>query len=114
MIRIKRVYDGPDPTDGKRVLVDRLWPRGITKEAAQVDQWLKDLAPSNELRTWFNHDLGRWEEFRSRYMAELQDHRDLLNELHVGAAKGTITLLYAAKDQEHNNAVVLKELIGNA
>jgi uncharacterized protein YeaO (DUF488 family) len=114
MITIKRIYDPPGRGDGKRVLVDRLWPRGLSKDTAHVDEWLKELAPSNELRTWFGHDPGKWDEFRTRYIQELENHKDLVERLHAEAEKETVTLLYAAKDTEHNNAVVLKELIGNA
>ncbi|WP_243373762.1 DUF488 domain-containing protein [Geotalea sp. SG265] len=114
MLKIKRVYDTPQPGDGKRLLVDRLWPRGLAKEKAHVDDWIKDLAPSSELRTWFGHDPAKWEEFRRRYSEELNGHREQLAKLHAEAERETVTLLYAAKDDEHNNAVVLKELIGNA
>jgi uncharacterized protein YeaO (DUF488 family) len=108
-LKMKRVYDAPDPADGVRVLVDRLWPRGLSKEKAQVDHWLKEIAPSNELRQWFGHDPEKWPEFRKRYLQELELQRPLLEELAQMAAKGTVTLLYAAHDEEHNNAVVLKE-----
>ncbi|ACM19625.1 protein of unknown function DUF488 [Geotalea daltonii FRC-32] len=114
MIRIKRIYDPPEATDGRRLLVDRLWPRGLAKEKAQVDDWLKELAPSSELRTWFGHDPAKWEEFRRRYEEELQGQREQLAKLHAESEKRTVTLLYAAKDEEHNNAAVLKELVGNA
>jgi uncharacterized protein YeaO (DUF488 family) len=113
MIKLKRVYDPPDRRDGKRVLVDRLWPRGITKEDAAVDLWLREIAPSNELRKWFGHDPGRWQEFRKRYRTELEEKADLVHELSNAARKGTVTLLYSAKDTEHNNAVVLRELIAS-
>jgi len=111
MIRIKRIYDPPEPDDGKRLLVDRLWPRGVARETARLDGWLKELAPSDELRKWFGHDPARWDEFRARYRSELQAQTGLLAELRATAKKGTVTLLYAAKDTEHNNAVVLKELL---
>jgi uncharacterized protein YeaO (DUF488 family) len=114
MLKIKRVYDPPQPGDGKRLLVDRLWPRGLAKEKAHVDDWIKELAPSSELRSWFGHDPSKWEEFRHRYQEELKGHREQLARLHHDAERETVTLLYAAKDEEHNNAVVLKELIGNA
>lgn len=109
MIRIKRVYEEPRSSDGVRILVDRLWPRGLTKARAKVDQWRKELAPSTELRKWFAHDPEKWKEFRARYKRELADKRDVLNEL--AQHKGTITLLYAARDEQHNEAVVLKEII---
>ncbi|MDD5712490.1 MAG: DUF488 domain-containing protein [Smithellaceae bacterium] len=111
MVKTKRIYDAASPADGRRVLVDRLWPRGLTKEAAAIDEWKKDIAPSDELRKWFAHDPAKWNEFRSRYRKELQEKKEALTELRREAKKGTLTLLYAAHDQEHNNAVVLKELI---
>ena len=111
MIRIKRAYDPSAPDDGRRVLVDRLWPRGMAREKAQVDEWLKDVAPSAALRSWFGHDPTKWDEFRERYRQELADHPDLLENLKRMAEQDTVTLLFAAKDHEHNNAVVLKELL---
>ncbi len=111
MIRCKRIYEEPAPADGRRVLVDRLWPRGISREGARLDDWLKELAPSDELRRWFGHDPARWEEFRARYRAELSGQAPHLEALRHQAALGTVTLLFAAKDEEHNNAVVLKELL---
>lgn len=111
MIRIKRIYDPPAAGDGRRVLVDRLWPRGLSKDEVKVDEWLKEIAPSDELRKWFGHDPARWEEFRTRYREELKLHGELLERLRAEARKGTVTLLFAAKDEEHNNAVVLKELL---
>jgi uncharacterized protein YeaO (DUF488 family) len=112
MIAIKRAYDPPEASDGVRVLVDRLWPRGVTKEAAKIDRWMKDLAPSGELRKWFGHDPARWEEFRRRYREELAGHADAVAELRKLARGGTVTLVYAARDVEHNDAVVLKEVLG--
>jgi uncharacterized protein YeaO (DUF488 family) len=111
MIRIKRIYDPPSPEDGKRILVDRLWPRGVTKEAARLDEWLKEIAPSDELRHWFGHDPALWTEFRERYRTELKLHGDLLDRLRAQGEKGAVTLLFAATDTEHNNAVVLRELL---
>jgi len=111
MIKIKRVYDDASPDDGFRVLVDRLWPRGVKKENAHVDLWLKDVAPSTELREWFGHDPDKWAEFRRRYDAELKDHRGELDDLKSKAKHGTLTLVYGAKDTEHNNAVVLKDML---
>ena len=111
MISIKRIYDPPAPADGRRVLVDRLWPRGVAKETAHIDEWLKEIAPSDELRKWFGHDPARWEEFRQRYRQELQGHSELLERLGKEARQGNVTLLFAAKDMEHNNAVVLKEVL---
>ena len=110
-IRIKRVYEEPDGEDGTRILVDRLWPRGLTKEKAKVDLWLKDVAPSTELRKWFAHDPARWTEFRTRYRQELKSNKEQLSLLRQEAAKGTVTLIYAAKDQEHNEAVILQRLL---
>jgi uncharacterized protein YeaO (DUF488 family) len=110
VVRLKRVYDDASPDDGTRVLVDRLWPRGRSREAAKVDLWLKDLAPSDALRHWFNHDPERWPEFRKRYRAELAENSEGLETLRrLAAGKKPVTLLFAAKDVEHNNAVVLKE-----
>jgi len=111
MVKIKRIYEEPDPSDGRRILVDRLWPRGRSKEAAHVDWWLKEIAPSVELRRWFGHDPAKWQEFKARYEEELEAKRPLLAELRALAAKETITLLYGARDQEHNNAELLRELL---
>ena len=111
MVKIKRIYDLPAPGDGRRVLIDRLWPRGLSRDEARIDEWLKEIAPSDELRKWFGHEPDRWEEFRRRYREELKAHNELLERLRGEARKGTVTLLFAAKDVEHNNAVVLKELI---
>jgi uncharacterized protein YeaO (DUF488 family) len=109
MIKIKRIYDPVSPKDGKRILVDRLWPRGIKKDEAKIDKWLKDIAPSNELRQWFSHDPSKWEEFKKRYKKELKNKSEMLETIREKAKISTITLLFAAKDMEHNNAVVLKE-----
>ena len=110
-IRIKRAYEEPDREDGKRILVDRLWPRGLTKEKAKVDLWLKDLAPSTELREWFAHDPDKWAEFQSRYREELKRNKEQVSLLRREAAKGTVTLVYGAKDQQHNEAVILQKLL---
>ena len=110
-IRIKRAYEEPSGEDGTRILVDRLWPRGLTKEKARVDLWLKDVAPSTELRKWFAHDPARWAEFRSRYLEELKRNKEQVSLLKQQAAKGTVTLVYGAKDQEHNEAVILQKLL---
>jgi len=112
-IRIKRVYEPPAPDDGCRVLVDRLWPRGLSKEKAKLDLWLKDVAPSAELREWFGHKPERWLEFRRRYKAEL-DGSTAFAELRGMGRKLRLTLLYAAKDKAHNNAVVLADLLGKS
>ncbi len=113
MFRVKRMYAGKSPEDGRRYLVDRMWPRGISKEKAGLDAWLKELAPSNALRTWFNHEPEKWEAFTARYRAELADPAvaPLLQRLRQEAAHGVVTLLYAAKDVERNNAVCLKEIL---
>lgn len=111
VIRTKRVYDKPSGSDGLRVLVDRLWPRGLRKEIACIDLWLKEAAPSDSLRKWFSHDPDKWDDFRKRYIEELSKNPGPLRELAGKSAKGTVTLLYAAKDSEHNNAVALKEYL---
>ena len=111
MLKIKRVYDAPERSDGERILVDRLWPRGLSKQTADVDVWMKDLGPSHDLRKWFGHDPKRWSEFRRRYTAELRTQRDALAAIARKASSGTVTLLFGARDPEHNQAVVLKETI---
>jgi uncharacterized protein YeaO (DUF488 family) len=111
-VRIKRIYEPPDASDGTRVLVDRLWPRGLARAKAKVDRWEKELAPSDELRRWFGHDPAKWAEFRKRYRAELSALTGLVRELAVVAGgRGRLTLLYAARDERHNNAVVLAEVL---
>jgi len=110
-IKLKRAYDPPSREDGTRILVDRLWPRGISREKAALDQWMKEIAPSTELRTWFGHDPKRWTEFRRRYAEELREHPDLVTELRLLARGGTITLVYAAHDETHNDAVVLRDVL---
>lgn len=113
MLKLKRVYDDPSPDDGDRILVDRLWPRGLKKEEALLEDWLKDLAPSDDLRHWFSHDPERWEEFQQRYMEELEDpdKKSSIEALLDRARQGTVTLVFAAKDEERNNAVVLKNYL---
>jgi len=112
MIRVKRVYETAEMSDGFRILVDRLWPRGLTKERARIDLWLKDVAPSNELRKWFSHDPERWAEFKSRYFEELDnDKTELLKLILKKTEEGVVTLLYAAKNEDNNNAVALKDYI---
>ena len=108
MIRLKRAYEAASVDDGERFLVDRLWPRGIKKDALRVRTWLKDVAPTPELRKWFGHDPARWREFQNRYTAELEANPDGWQPLIAAARQGTITLVYGAKDTEHNDAVVLK------
>jgi uncharacterized protein YeaO (DUF488 family) len=110
-VRIKRVYEPADGSDGYRVLIDRLWPRGVSKERAHVDEWARDLAPSTELRRWFGHDPARFPEFRRRYREELETQVEQLRELRRRARGGTVTLVYAAHDSQHNDAVVLADLL---
>lgn len=110
-IQIKRVYEEPNRTDGQRVLIDRLWPRGLTKEKAKVDLWLKDIAPSTQLRQWFGHDPSKWNEFKKRYHNELRGNIPAVSKLEDLTKKGKVTLIYGAKDEEHNDAVVLKEYL---
>ena len=110
-VRLKRAYEPPSAGDGTRVLVDRLWPRGVSKTDVAIDLWLKDVAPSTELRRWFGHDPERWGEFRRRYQTELADKAEPLKELQAYARKGTLTLIYAARDEAHNEAVVLRDLL---
>jgi uncharacterized protein YeaO (DUF488 family) len=110
-VKIKRVYEEPGADDGVRILVDRLWPRGLTKVRAKVDLWLRGIAPSTELRKWFNHDPVKWEEFQRRYHVELQKNSDQLALLSLEAKKGPVTLLFAAKDEVRNEAVVLQQLL---
>jgi uncharacterized protein YeaO (DUF488 family) len=112
-LRMKRVYDAPSAEDGTRILVDRIWPRGLTKERAAIDLWLKDVAPSTQLRTWFGHDPGLWPEFRERYFAELRANGAAVTQLVDRAAAGPVTLLFGAHDSEHNNAVALSEYLGS-
>lgn len=109
--RIKRVYDEAEKADGVRVLVDRLWPRGLSKEKAGIARWLKDLAPSTELRKWYGHDPARWEEFKARYFRELDQESEVIGELVEQAREGTVTLLYASTEKRINNAVALKEYL---
>ena len=110
-IRLKRVYDPVSPADGVRVLVDRLWPRGLKKEDAALERWDRDVAPSNELRKEFGHDHSRWDEFKARYFAELEANPQLVERLAGEARKGAVTLLFAARDTERNNAVALAEYL---
>jgi uncharacterized protein YeaO (DUF488 family) len=110
-IRLKRAYEPAEAADGYRVLVDRLWPRGVSKEKARLDEWARELAPSSELRRWFGHDPARFDEFRRRYLLELAAHGDELAELRKRASARTLTLVYAARDNEHNDAVVLADAL---
>jgi uncharacterized protein YeaO (DUF488 family) len=111
MFKLKRAYEDPSKNDGFRVLVERLWPRGLTKERAALDLWLKDVAPSPELRKWYAHDVEKWAAFRKRYMAELEGKPDDVALLLSKSKEGTVTLVYAAKDPEHNSALVLNEYL---
>jgi uncharacterized protein YeaO (DUF488 family) len=110
-VKLKRAYEPPAADDGTRILVDRLWPRGVTKKRAAIDQWMKDIAPSTELRKWFNHDPARWDAFRRRYAKEVHQNAALLDRLRSLARHGPVTLVYSAHDEEHNDAVELRELI---
>ena len=110
-VQLKRAYDPPSSEDGTRVLVDRLWPRGVTKEALAIARWIKEIGPSDALRHWFGHDTERWDEFQRRYAAELGKQSKLLAELRSLARQGTLTLVYAARDDAHNNAVALREAL---
>jgi uncharacterized protein YeaO (DUF488 family) len=112
MIRIKRIYEEAAEEDGFRILIDRLWPRGIRKENAKIDLWLKEVAPSGELRKWFSHDPEKWAEFKEKYVKELAAKQEMLKEIRrMEKEKGTVTLLYSARDVEHNNAVALKAIL---
>ena len=111
MYRIKRIYEPVAKTDGYRILVERLWPRGVTKAEAALYEWLKDVAPSPDLRRWYGHDLARWEEFRERYRAELAEKRDILDQLRALRRRGPVTLVFAAKDEQHSSAAVLKDVL---
>jgi uncharacterized protein YeaO (DUF488 family) len=110
-IHLKRAYEEPAPDDGLRILVERLWPRGLSKERAAVDVWLKEIAPSSELRRWFGHDPAKWEEFQKRYWAELDASPDAVDELRRKASEGPVTFVYAARDEQHNGALALKEYL---
>jgi uncharacterized protein YeaO (DUF488 family) len=111
MLKIKRIYDPASPDDGKRILIDRLWPRGMKKEDAKIDEWLKDIAPSDALRKWFAHDPRKWKEFMERYKKEIKDKGEILARLKKEVKQKDVTLLYSARDEEHNNAIALKEML---
>lgn len=113
MVQVKRIYQSrtPGPDDGRRLLVDRLWPRGLRKEEVIIDEWARELAPSTDLRKWFSHDPAKWEEFKKRYREELRTKEKTLEALRAEAAEGTITLLFSARDTEINNALALKDII---
>ena len=110
-IKIKRVYEPPSKDDGTRILVDRLWPRGVSKEKANIDLWLKEIAPTTELRKWFGHDPEKWQRFRGRYNTELRHNDEAVKALKAIAQQGPITLVYAARDERHNEAVVLRQFL---
>jgi uncharacterized protein YeaO (DUF488 family) len=110
-IRLKRAYEPPASDDGIRILIDRLWPRGVKKSDAAIDEWMKEIAPSTKLRKWFSHDPERWQEFRRRYQTEIRHHPDEFNRLRTLAQRGRITLVFSAHDEAHNDAVVLKDLL---
>jgi uncharacterized protein YeaO (DUF488 family) len=114
MVKIKRIYDPASPDDGKRIYVDRLWPRGMKKEEVKMDEWLKDISPSDSLRKFFGHDPSKYEEFKNRYTKELEKHSEVLERIRKESKKETVTLLFSAKDIEHNNATVLKEMLGRS
>lgn len=113
VVKLKRAYDPPEPDDGFRILVDRLWPRGVSKAAVRIDLWLKEIAPSTALRKWFNHDPAKWSAFRGRYFRELDKNREAVEKLQEQVHCGPVTLVYGAKDQEHNDAVALKEYLAS-
>jgi uncharacterized protein YeaO (DUF488 family) len=111
MIQLKRAYDRPSTADGVRILVERLWPRGLSKARADLDLWLKDVAPSTELRQWFGHDRARWAEFQKRYRKELRGKTEALRLLRQKSGQGAVTLIYAARDEKHNGALVLRDFL---
>lgn len=110
-IQLKRAYETPAPSDGFRILVDRIWPRGLSKERAAVDEWVQEVAPSTELRKWFGHEPAKWEGFKKKYFSELDGRPDALEPVLEACSRGTVTLLFSAKDSEHNNAVALQEYL---
>jgi uncharacterized protein YeaO (DUF488 family) len=112
-ISLKRVYEKPGLKDGKRILVERLWPRGLKKDEAKIDEWLREVAPSTELRKWFGHDPAKWDDFKERYWKELDKKKDIISKLAKERLENKVTFVFAAKDQQHNNAVALKEYIEN-
>lgn len=112
MFAIKRIYDAPEKDDGFRILVDRLWPRGVSKEKAKLDLWIKDIAPTDELRKWFGHDPEKWDGFKNKYLYELKDKKELIKQMKIiEKHNDKVTLLYSAKDEQHNNAQVLLEVL---
>ncbi|MEN6560810.1 MAG: DUF488 domain-containing protein [Acidobacteriota bacterium] len=113
-VKLKRAYEPPDKSDGLRLLVERLWPRGLTKEKAAIDEWFKEVAPSPELRTWYGHDPAKWREFRRRYRGELRANAEEVNRLRARIGKGPATFVYAAKDEQRNSAVILRDYLASA
>lgn len=111
MIQLQKAYDAPGKADGTRILVERLWPRGVKKTSLKLDDWRKDVGPTTELRKWFSHDPAKWDEFRKRYFVELEANREAWGPIADAAAKGTVTLIYSSHDSEHNNAVALAEFL---
>jgi uncharacterized protein YeaO (DUF488 family) len=111
MIKLKRAYEEPDRKDGFRSLVERLWPRGVSKEKANIQLWANEIAPSPELRKWYGHDVTKWKEFKKRYWQELKENGESLDEIRTRARKGTVTFVYAARDEEHDSALALKEYL---
>ena len=111
MIKIKRIYEAPGTGDGFRVLVDRLWPRGLTKEKAKVDLWMRDISPSNELRKWYGHDPDKWAEFKKKYLGEIKEKKEEFDLLRKKAREGTVTFLFSSKEEKINNAAALKEFV---
>ncbi len=111
MIKIKRIYEPASPDDGKRIYIDRLWPRGMKREEVKIDEWLKEISPSDGLRKWFGHDPSKYTEFKKRYAKELEKHEETLERIRREGKQETVTLLFSAKDVEHNNATVMKELL---
>ncbi len=112
MIKIKRIYELASPDDGKRIYIDRLWPRGMKKEEVKIDEWIKEISPSDSLRKWFAHDPSKYPEFKRRYTKEIEKHSETLERIRKEGKKETVTLLFSAKDVDHNNATVLKDLLG--
>jgi uncharacterized protein YeaO (DUF488 family) len=113
-IRLKRAYEKPEPADGYRVLVDRIWPRGVKKEDLQLDEWPKDIGPSTGLRQWFGHDPQKWDEFKQRYFQELEGKKELIHSLRTRAKQEPVILVYAARDEKHNHALALQEFLRKA
>ncbi len=111
MIKIKRIYEPASPDDGKRIYIDRLWPRGMKKEDVKIDEWLKEISPSGALREWFGHDPSKYGEFKKRYIQELESHAEILERIKKEGKRKTVTLLFSAKDEEHNNATVMREIL---